>query len=342
MPQLPKIEERIVVPHDCGLRRLDVFLSRRFPEWSRAFVQRAVEGGQVHLNGAPCQPGDRIRPGCVITTAIDPPGSGMDPEPMEFQVLYEDGDLLAIAKPAGVVVHPGSGNLSGTIVNGLLARYPNPEFREMIDEMSRPGIVHRLDKDTSGVLVIAKNRVARDRLKEAFREHRVHKTYLAILAGYLDWKEGPACIDAQTLVRQEQTLLGENRLPPEGRIELQIGRDPRCPVKMSVWLVSAKDAVTEYRSLGQGGGCSLVQIRLHTGRTHQIRVHFSHFGHPVLGDALYGGVLDPMPCEAPRQLLHAWRLRLRHPVTGEPLTFQAPLPDDFKQAIDSLHIPRGD
>ncbi len=338
MPQLPKIEASFTVPPECSLRRLDVFLAQQFPEWSRAFVQRAIEGGQVHLNSAPCEPGDRIRPGCIITTAIDPPGSGMDPEAMDFDVLYEDEDILVLNKPAGLVVHPGSGNLSGTIVHGLLARYPQESFREMIDELSRPGIVHRLDKDTSGILVVARNTAARDILKADFKEHRVQKTYLALLVGELAG-DGPSLVTDASLVASENR--GERvLLPPAGRLELSIGRHPSCPVKMTVLPVVGKDAVTEYRTLGTGSGCSLVQIRLHTGRTHQIRVHFSHFGHPVLGDVLYGGCPEPKAFHAERQMLHAWRLQFTHPTSKKPLSFQAPLPADFREALEALRIKK--
>lgn len=224
----------------------------------------------------------------------------------------EDDQVIVLNKPPGLVVHPAQGNTTGTLVHGLLF-HDEGSFEEMSEDNQRPGIVHRLDKDTSGVLVVAKNYQARAYLKEAFKEHITEKTYLAIILGTPD--------------------------EPIGLIENEIGRHPVHRMKMAVVEEGGKHAITRYRVLASASGCSLLEIRIFTGRTHQIRVHFSHLQHPVLGDSSYGGCPKDMPYPAPRQMLHAWKLVFPHPSSGVMRQYMAPLPDDFQLALSALGLP---
>lgn len=293
--------------------RIDYYLSHSVHGYSRSFFQRGIQDGSTLLNGKPCRRSSAVKPGDVVEVDISMPAPPeLKAEDIPLEILYEDDSLLIINKQAGLVVHPAQGNESGTLVNGLLAYCDNGQFEEMIDENQRPGIVHRLDKDTSGALIIAKKMDVREKLKDDFREHLVKKVYLGIILG--EMRESTGCI------------------------ELPIGRHPYNRQKMAVVSEGGKDAVTEYRTVGHGNGCSLMMIRIHTGRTHQIRVHFSHFGHPILGDSVYGGCPSKMPYPAGRQMLHAWHLRFAHPESGKEIRIEAPLPADMLEALNSLGI----
>jgi len=307
-----ELELHLTVPAGVTPQRIDAYLTAVNPGRSRALFQHAIENGWVLLNGKNCRRSNLVRPADIIDVNLPPTPTGLEADDLPLDILYEDDFLLVINKPAGQVVHPGAGNMQGTVVNALLSHIHTPEFLAMIDQLARPGIVHRLDKDTSGVLAIAKNPAVKAALTEAFKSHEVRKTYLAIVLGEMP---------SQT-----------------GCMKDNIGRDVYSRIRMAAVPEGGKEAFTEYQVIGRGGGCTLVKVRLHTGRTHQIRVHFSHAGYPVLGDSLYGGRPREMPWEAERQLLHAWRLRLRHPVTNAELRFQAPLPEDFRTALDALHI----
>ncbi|MBQ9367006.1 MAG: RluA family pseudouridine synthase, partial [Victivallales bacterium] len=240
-------------------QRLDKYLAKTLPEYSRAFFQRVIRDGYLLVDGEKAEQSDLIRPGATVTVDVTPSVvRQLEPEEIPLDVLYEDDDLLVINKQAGLVVHPGNGNWEGTLVNALLNHCDSDEFEEMIDEELRPGIVHRLDKDTSGALIIAKNQEIREHFKEAFVNHEVRKIYVALILG-----------------RMNET---------NGTIELPIGRHPYNFEKMAVVMDRGKEASTQYKTIAFNNGVSLVKILLHTGRTHQIRVHFSHFGHPVLGD----------------------------------------------------------
>ena len=311
----------VTVPDDAAPdMRIDSFLSDRIPELSRTAIKELICSGKVLYDGGACKPSDAVRRGARLEVTMPHPKSQiLEPQDIELNIIYEDEHLLVLNKQPGIVVHPGNGNEDGTIVNALLHHRGTDEFMAMVDEEHRPGIVHRLDKDTSGALIIAKRAEAREMLYRMFQGHEVKKTYLALTLGRMD--------------------------EAAGRIELPIGRHPRNP---TLRLVAAKgkgrEACTEYRTVATAIGAfgkevSLMKIRLHTGRTHQIRVHFAHFGHPVLGDSLYGGCPAKMPYPAKRQMLHAWRLAFRHPVTGEPLKIEAPLPDDFIDALQTLRLP---
>ena len=310
---------------ETNVDRLDTWLTSQCEGFSRARIQGLMKAGHVTLNGAPVTRGNvTTRPGDTVTVEIPPPVPA-DPEPenLPLDILFEDDDLLALNKPAGLVVHPAPGHLTGTLVNALLYHCPNLSG---IGGVARPGIVHRLDQDTSGVMVVAKSQRAMDVLTKEFASHaNLRKTYLALVHG------APA--------------------PCEGRIENLIGRCPFDRKKMAVVEKNGKIAQTEYKTLKTLGGVrssyaplALVACTILTGRTHQIRVHMaSTLGHPIVGDPVYGRPgwdrqLTPVPA---RQLLHAWRLGLKHPVTREPLTFEAPLPADFTPflASEDLSLP---
>ena len=294
---------------ETGIERLDVWLTEQCPDFSRARVQGLLKAGRVTVNGTVTPRATaRTKPGDIVSLAIPPPVPAVpQPEAIPFTVLYEDDDLIALDKPAGLVVHPAPGHLTGTLVNALLHHCP---ALSGIGGVARPGIVHRLDQDTSGVMVVAKSQRAMDALTRAFASHaNIRKTYLALVHGI------PS--------------------PPAGRIENLIGRCPFDRKKMAVVERNGKRAVTAYKRIEarRDSPLSLVECGIETGRTHQIRVHMaSTLGCPIAGDAVYGRPgwdrkLTPVPA---RQLLHAWRLALMHPLTHRPLVFEAPLPADFR------------
>lgn len=301
-------------PGDAGTR-LDRCLSRLIPGSSRSFLQKLIrEGFVIDESGEPLTvPRYPVRAGMNLTVNFpDEEAAEPSPEPFEFPILFEDAVMLAIDKPAGVVVHPAAGNPNGTVVNALLGRYPQLA-EEMACVNSRPGIVHRLDKDTSGCLVIAKTASAQFKLCTAFAGRETAKTYLAIVRG----------IPKKT----------------SGEITGLIGRHPVNRQKMAVVERNGKMAVTRYQleSTGtiEGTTVSLLKVKILTGRTHQIRVHLASIGLPVLGDAVYGGARTPITGVS-RQLLHAWKLEVPHPESGKTIGFTAPIPDDMQRIIDLL------
>jgi len=298
--------------HREGIR-IDLFLAQTWPEHSRVFYQKCLSEHRVLANGEHCRRATKVWPDDHIIIFWPPEeDKTLVAEDIPLDIIMEDEQVIVLNKPPGLVVHPAQGNTTGTLVHGLL-HHDEEAFEDMSDDTQRPGIVHRLDKDTSGVLVVAKNLQARASLKDAFKEHVTEKTYLAIVIG---------CPDE-----------------PIGLIENDIGRHPGHRLKMAVVEEHGKHAITRYRVLASAGGCSLLEIRIFTGRTHQIRVHFSHLKHPVLGDALYGGCPKDMPYPAPRQMLHAWKLVFPHPANGVMRQYMAPLPDDFQQALSALGLP---
>ena len=301
---------------ETGVARLDVWLTEQCPDFSRARVQGLLKAGRVTVNGvvAP-RAAARVKAGDAVALAIPPPVPAVPaPEAIPLAILFEDDDLIALDKPAGLVVHPAPGHLSGTLVNALLHHCP---ALSGIGGVARPGIVHRLDQDTSGVMVVAKSQRAMDALTRAFASHAgIRKTYLALVHGL------PS--------------------PPAGRIENLIGRCPFDRKKMAVVERNGKRAVTDYAVAGRAGTLALVRCDIETGRTHQIRVHMaSTLGCPKAGDADYGRPgWDRKQAPVPRrQLLHAWRLELRHPVTRAPLCLVAPLPDDFRAFCGEMPAP---
>ncbi|HWY39993.1 MAG TPA: RluA family pseudouridine synthase [Chthoniobacterales bacterium] len=295
----------LIVSKEGGRLRLDQFLARELSKFSRSRIQALIRSLNVTLNGSPARPRDLVRAGDRIEVNEPPPEKiDIRPEAIPLDVLYEDDELIVINKPAGLVVHPGAGQREHTLVNALLHRFPKLSG---IGGKQRPGIVHRLDKETSGCLVVAKTDEAHRRLSAQFAERTVEKVYLALVAGKLR--------------------------KSAGTIEEKIGRHPVHRQRMSVASRRGRAAKTAYRVLNSSTEMSLVECRLHSGRTHQIRVHLHHLGHPVLGDKVYGGKLARA---FPRQLLHAWKLAFEHPRTGEWKKFEAPAPPDFQRAANSL------
>jgi 23S rRNA pseudouridine1911/1915/1917 synthase len=292
--------------------RLDKCLAERPEITSRSAAQRLIESGEVTVNGEPAKASYKVQAGdlVVIHLPADEPAELL-PQAIPLQVVYEDEAILVVDKPAGLVVHPAPGHPSGTLVNAVLAHCP--DLTDSGDR--RPGIVHRLDRDTSGLIVIAKREKVRRALQRQFKERQVHKAYLALLEGHLQ--------------------------PAYGRIEAPIGRDPRHRQRMAV-LPGGREAITEYHVLEQfaqpvgpaAGDYSLVEAEPKTGRTHQIRVHFASIDHPVVGDEVYGRRRSRLPIN--RQFLHARRLGLRHPLDGRRIEFEAPLADDLAAVLDLL------
>lgn len=301
----------LTVPEQTSRIRLDQFLAREVPRFSRSRLQALIRNRNITLNGAPARPKDFVRPGDRIQIS-EPPPEKIDslPEAIPLDVLYEDEELIVINKPAGLVVHPGAGQREHTLVNALLYHFPKLSG---IGGKERPGIVHRLDKETSGCMVVAKTDEAHRGLAGQFAERVVDKTYLALVAGKLR--------------------------KSAGTIEEKIGRHPVHRKRMAVGTRRGRPAKTEYRVLGSSDKVSLIECKLHSGRTHQIRVHLHHLGHPVLGDKVYGGKFAN---SFPRQMLHAWKLGFQHPESGEWKTFQAPMPTDFEGASASLRDQRTD
>lgn len=290
--------------------RLDKALALLVPEFSRSYLQQLLEQGAVQLDGrVGVKPAHKVRVGDLLRVQMRPTeqSQAFHPEPIAIDVVHEDEHLLVINKPAGLVVHPAAGHWSGTLLNGLLWRDAGAA------QLPRAGIVHRLDKDTSGLMVVARTRTAMDVLTRAISAHEVSRRYLALAWGR--WLPG---------MRES--------------IDAPIGRDPRNRLRMAVVdlaLHPGKTARTDVQGLATDGRLSLVRCSLHTGRTHQIRVHMAFIGHPLVGDALYGGA---PAADMRRQALHAFSLALTHPVTGVPMCWSAPLPLDLCHALDVLGL----
>jgi 23S rRNA pseudouridine1911/1915/1917 synthase len=288
---------------DQGGERLDVFLARRVEGISRSQAQRLIERGLVTVEGVPARASRIVRPGEAVAVHLpDPEPVSVEPEPLPLTVLYQDEEVIVVDKPAGMPVHPGPGHPRGTLVNALLARFP--ELRQ-VGEAFRPGIVHRLDKDTSGLMVVAKTPRAHRHLVEQLKERQVRKTYLALVYGVPD--------------------------PERGVIEAPIGRHPRHRKRMAV-VDEGRQAVTRYRVVEAIGGYALLEVEPVTGRTHQIRVHMAAIGHPLVGDAVYGR-RSPL---LPRQFLHAHRLAFVLPGRERAVEFESPLPADLRQALEAV------
>jgi 23S rRNA pseudouridine1911/1915/1917 synthase len=290
--------------------RLDVFLSRRVPEFTRAQFQRFIDKGFVSVNGEHKKSSLKLRAGDRIEADIVIPEAGpIEPEDVPLSVLYEDEAIAVIDKPPGMVVHPGSGVRTGTLANALLHRYPPIRG---VGEEDRPGIVHRLDKDTSGAIVVALTPASQLELKRQFKAREVKKIYLALVVGRPSREEGS--------------------------FDWPIGRHHRDGGRMSVKSDKPRTAITEFRVLRTFGEFSLLEVRPLTGRTHQIRVHLAAAGHPVAGDRRYGSP-KRSGFRFPRLFLHAHRLSFRHPSTGALLSFTSPLPGDLRAVLDSLETP---
>jgi 23S rRNA pseudouridine1911/1915/1917 synthase len=290
-----------IVPKEAAGQRLDQFLRRELPEHSRAFLQKLIEHGNVQVNGRAAKASYKVRAGDNVTIEIPPPRPlEAQPEEIPLDVLLEDDDLIVVNKPAGLVVHPATGNREHTLVNALLHHCRGRLAG--IGGVERPGIVHRLDKGTSGCIVVAKTDFAHQSLVAQFKSRGVKKIYRAVCWGTF----------AQS----------------SGRIETVIGRSERNRQKMSALVARGRQAVTDYRVLKQFAEFALVELHIHTGRTHQIRVHMAHIGHPVVGDATYGRARQTNISIA-RPLLHAYKLGFTHPRSKQFVEFTAPVPDDM-------------
>lgn len=286
--------------------RLDRFLSAR-QGLSRSQVQKWIREGLVVVNGQPAKPAQKLSPGDrVVVTPPPPQPTPLTPEDIPLSIIYEDQDVIAIDKPAGLTAHPAPGHPGGTLVNALLSRFP--ALAQLGGD--RPGLVHRLDRDTSGVMVVAKNEAARLSLARQFKDRTVEKGYLVLVQGKLT--------------------------PTEGVIEAPLGRHPRQRQKRAV-VAGGREARTRYRVLQHLGGFSLVEAWPETGRTHQIRVHFAAIGYPVAGDRMYGVKVPFLS----RQFVHARYLHLRHPAHGRQLAFESPLAPDLAQALAWLESTPG-
>jgi 23S rRNA pseudouridine1911/1915/1917 synthase len=306
----------LIVPGEAAGLRLDRFLAASGHGWSRSQVTRWIAEGHVTRNGRPSKPAQFLQPGDVIDVVPPAPTpSELVPQKMPLDVLFEDEHLIVINKPPGLVIHPAAGNPDGTLVNALLAH-----CRDLsgVGGVERPGIVHRLDKDTSGVLIAAKTDAAHRALSLSFRWRTTDKRYLAV-------------------------VYGDPRLD-EGVVDAPIARHPTERKRMAV-VPAGRAARTLYWVRERFRGCALIECRLVTGRTHQVRVHMAHIGHALVGDPVYAGrqwrALEAAELAAicrdfPRQALHAWRLTITHPATGVPMTFEAPIPADIAGLLGEL------
>jgi len=296
----------VVEAQGAGLR-LDSYLALQLADHSRSAIQGLIRNGHVTVNDRPVKAATRLRPGDRLQVTIPPPAaSELAPEPVPFDILYQDADIVVIAKPPGIVVHPAAGHATGTLVHGLL--HACGDLAGVGGE-ERPGIVHRLDRDTSGVMVVAKNDFAHRHLVDQFKARRIDKTYLALVVG-----------------RPAQR---------HGVIEAPIGRHPVQRKKMAI-RPDGRPAVTEWRLRRSFSSCSLIEARPRTGRTHQIRVHLASLGHPIVGDPLYGKKRGVVACPVERLCLHALELGFTHPRTGEARRFIAPLWPGFITVLRSL------
>ncbi len=288
--------------------RLDAFLSSRLEGLSRSYIQKVLKSGGVAVNGKPAKSSFRVSSGDRIEIDVpEPEEPEILAEAMDLDIIYEDRDIILINKPKGMVVHPAAGHYSGTLVNGLMAHCRGD--LSGINGVLRPGIVHRIDMDTTGVLIVCKNDAAHQSIAQQLKEHSITRKYYAIVHG---------------VIKEE-----------EGTVNAPIGRHPTDRKKMSILAHNGRDAVTHYRVLQRFEKYTYVECRLETGRTHQIRVHMASIHHPLLGDRVYGPAKCPIP-GLQGQTLHAGVLGIIHPRTGEYMEFSAPLPEYFAELLKKL------
>ena len=305
MRQLVQVTEA-----DVG-KRIDKLLSEQMPDLTRSAIQHLMQEGCVMLRDKPVKKNAKAAAGDVIAVEVpEPKEVAIEPENIPLDIVYEDDDIIVVNKPKGMVVHPAPGNWSGTLVNALM--YHCGDSLSGINGEIRPGIVHRIDKDTSGLLVVAKNDKAHQSLAEQIKIHSAGRRYFAVVYGCPKEMNGTVCAP--------------------------IARHPVDRKKMTV-LVGGREAITHYEVLEQYQGYAFMKFRLETGRTHQIRVHMAHIGHPIIGDPLYGPAKDKWKLQG--QCLHAGELELTHPTTGERMLFEAPLPEYFEQVLRKLRNQYG-
>lgn len=309
---MSEVQNYLAEPRDTG-ERLDIFLARQMPDWSRSQILRLIRSGLVTVGGRVARKGgETVQAGSLVSVRAEREELKVTPEALPLSIVFEDDDLLVVNKAAGMVVHVGAGAKSGTLVNALLhhVRTLSSAGGEL-----RPGIVHRLDKMTSGLVIVAKNDITHRRLGEQFKSRKVHKTYLLLVHGQVK--------------------------SAEGEIRRSVGRDPIRRTRMRVEGMHAREALTRYKVVRKFPGFTLLEARPETGRTHQIRVHFASLGHPVVGDTTYGApaMLRGKGGEVPtlsRTFLHAAALEFSHPRTGQAVSLAAPLPPELQEFLDSL------
>ncbi len=288
--------------------RLDAFLSSGLEGLSRSYIQKLLKNGKVTVNGKPAKSSCRMIPGDQVEIDVpEPEEPEIAAEPMDLDILYEDEDIILINKPKGMVVHPAAGHYTGTLVNGLMAHCKND--LSGINGVLRPGIVHRIDMDTTGVLIVCKNDAAHQSIAQQLKVHSITRKYYAIVHG---------------VIRDDS-----------GTVNAPIGRHPTDRKKMSIQARNGKDAITHYRVLKRFEKYTYVECQLETGRTHQIRVHMASIHHPLLGDRVYGPAKCPFP-DLQGQTLHAGVLGIIHPRTGKYMEFSAPLPEYFTELLTKL------
>ena len=298
----------------CAGERLDRVLAEALPEYSRSRLQSWIRDGQVTVGGQTKRPRDPLASrDCVVVTIQEEIVVHITAEPITLDVVYQDDDIIVINKPAGLVVHPGAGNAGGTLQNALLHLAPE------LAQVPRAGLVHRLDKDTTGLLIVARNLIAHTALVAAMQRREIHREYEAVVCGLMT---------------------------AGGHVEALIGRHPRDRKRMAVLQSGGRESVTHYRLISRFRAHCHLRLKLETGRTHQIRVHMQHIRHPIVGDPVYGRrpLLPPEPTEAlqaclqgfHRQALHARRLALKHPLSGEKMDWELPLPEDMQQLLAAL------
>lgn len=307
----------LTVPLDLAGTRLDAVLAKLLPDYSRSRLTSWIKDGAVTVNGKAAQPKDKMIGGEYLAVTVRPSEENLafTPEPMALDIIYEDDAVIVLNKPAGLVVHPAAGNWTGTLLNGLLAHCP------ALSQIPRAGIVHRLDKDTSGLMVVAKTLPAQNALVQQLQARTVSRIYRAVTNGIV---------------------------PFDGKIDTLIGRDPHNRLKMAVVKFGGKPAVTHVKVLERYPNHSYIECRLETGRTHQIRVHMREANHPLAGDPVYGNprhtcsdtVKEAVKGLA-RQALHAYRLSFAHPVSGETVSFEAPIPEDMYHLLSVLRLEAG-
>ena len=300
------LQRLTVSPEEAGVS-IDKYLTEQLPDITRSYLQKLLKDGSVQMNGKSVKTSTKTASGAVIELTItEPEEPEILPEDIPLDILYEDSDVILINKPKDMVVHPAAGHYTGTLVNALM--YHCKGDLSGINGVLRPGIVHRIDKDTTGVLIICKNDKAHNALAEQLKEHSITRKYRAIVCGNL--KED------------------------EGTVDAPLGRHPQDRKKMAIVRTGGKRAVTHYRVLERFGNYTYIECQLETGRTHQIRVHMASLGHPLLGDEVYGRVKSPFNREG--QTLHAMVLGFIHPTTGEYMEFEAPLPEYFEKLLGKL------
>lgn len=297
--------KQFIIEQDSTNLRLDVFLSNQLEDKSRSYIQNLIEEGNVKINGALKKSNYKLRINDEVEITIpEPIGLNIEPENIPLDIVYEDADVIVVNKPQGMVVHPAAGVYNGTLVNALLNHCKDLSG---INGVARPGIVHRIDKDTSGILVVAKNDNAHNKLAEQFKDHSMTRSYVALVEGILK--------------------------NDEGTIDAPLGRHPVERVKIAV-IKDGRRAVTHYKVLERLKNTTLVECSLETGRTHQIRVHMAHIGHPLVGDPVYGYKKQRFNLDG--QMLHAKKLGFIHPKSGEYIEFQSELPDYFVRVLNIL------